>query len=97
VLAIGRRQVVVFRTVLLEEGVLGEIGSVTAGGKDDGTIGRLSLSVHIILNTDDRTRVVLYELGDASLLDNLNTVGVADGKILKAFELGIGDNLRENV
>jgi hypothetical protein len=94
VVAIGGRKLVVFRAVLLEERVLGEVGSVSAGGKDDRAVGLLSLSLDHILNPNNGTeRPILDELSDTSLLLDFNTIRDAGSQILETLELGIGDGL----
>lgn len=78
---------------LLEEGIAGEIGGVSTGGQDDGTPGldlAAGLVEVLVLNTDDST-VLLDEVGDASLLNELDAVGLGDGEVLDGFHEGVGD------
>lgn len=93
VLSVGSGEIPVFGTMLLEEGVFSEVGSITTSGEDDGTVCGLGLALVLVLSTDNGARLVLDELADASLLQDLNTFRVADGKILKTLHLGVGDNL----
>lgn len=86
-------EVVVFGTVLLEERVGGEVGSVPTSGKDDRAVFALGLSGMLVLNTLDGARLILDELGDAGLLDDPDALGVAHGEILKALHLGVCDDL----
>lgn len=78
---------------LLEEGVAGEISGISTGGQDDGTPGLdlvAGLVVELIFNTDDGA-VLLDEVGDTSLLNELDAVGLGDGEVLDGLHEGIGD------
>ena len=94
VITVGGRELVVLGPVLLEERVGSKIGSIATGGKDDGAVGCLSLSGTHVFDTNDGAGLVLDKLGDTGLLQDLDAVGVADGEILKALHLSIGDNLK---
>lgn len=78
---------------LLEEGIAGEISGVSTGGQDNGTPG-LDLAAGLvkvfILDTDD-SAVLLDKVGDASLLDELDAVGLGDGEVLDSLHEGVGD------
>jgi hypothetical protein len=94
VVAIGGRELVVLRAVLLEERVLGEVGSVSAGSKNDRAVCLLGLSLDHILDTNDGTRrPILDELSNTSLLLDLDTVRGAGSQILETLELGVSDGL----
>ena len=95
VLAVGGGETVVLGTVLLEErSTLSEVGSVTAGGEDNGTIRLLGLALELVLDADDGARLVLDELRDVRLLQDLDAVGDRLGEILQPLELSVGDDLQ---
>jgi len=93
VVTVGRREVVVFRAVLLKEGVLSEVGSVSTGGEDNGAVSGLGLTIVGVLDTHDSTRFVLDELDNTSLLQDLDALRVADSEVLETLHLGVGDDL----
>jgi hypothetical protein len=92
VVAVGGRKVPVLGTVLLQEGVLCEVGSIATSGENDGTLSGLGLATMSIFSTNNGTVGVLDELGDPCLLDNSDTLRIADSQILKALHLGVGNN-----
>lgn len=47
----------------------------------------------LVLYTNDGTRFVLEELGNTGLLQNRNTLRIANSEVLKAFQLSVGDDL----
>jgi hypothetical protein len=94
VLAVGGGEVPVLGAVLLQERALGEVGSVATSSKDDGAIGSVSLATVSVLSTNNGARLVLDELGDAGLLDDLDTLGVGDGEVLKTLHLSVSNDLK---
>ena len=92
VVAVGGWEVVVLWPVLLQEGVLSEVGSVTTSSEDDGAVCSLRLAVVGVLRTNDGAMLVLDEFGDPSPLLDLDAFRVADGEILETFHLGVGDD-----
>lgn len=58
VVAIGGGEVVELRTVLLDEGSLGKVGSVSTSGENDGSVGLVGLALAVLVfNADDALRV----------------------------------------
>ena len=92
VITVGGGELPELRAVFLEQGAFGEVGRITTGGQDHRTICGLSLSTKGVLDTYD-SRAVPDELGDASLLLDDDTFGVADREIFKTFHLGVRDDL----
>lgn len=78
---------------LLEEGITAEISSISSGGQNDGSPG-LDLDTRLVgvlvLDTND-CAVLLDQVGDAGLLDELDTVGLRDGEILDGLHECVGD------
>lgn len=96
VVAVGGWEVIVFRAVLLQERILGEVRSITTSGKDDGTVCGLSLAAVDVLYADNRTTFVLDKLANAGLLLDGNAVRDLGCEILETFHLGVGnDHTRE--
>jgi len=76
--------------VLLEEGGLTEVGSVTTGSENDNTVGRFLLAVDSVGNTGNIvTRLV--DGGDVGLLDDLDTTGLLLGEVFQSLHQGVGD------
>ena len=88
--AVGGSKAVDIGAVLLQERILGEIGGITTSGEDNGAIEGLGLAVDLILDTSNLV-ALLVEAGDASLLDDLDTLGLGLGELLKALHESIGD------
>lgn len=88
--AVGGGKAVDIGAVFLQEGVLSEIGGVPTSGEDDGAIEGLGLAVDLVLDTGDLV-ALLVEAGNASLLDDLDALGLDLGKLLKALHESIGD------
>lgn len=88
--AVGGGKAVGIGTVLLEERSLGEIGSVTTGGQDDGALEGGGLAIVLVVDTSDGV-AILVQAGDAGLLDNLDSVGLILGELLEALHEGVGD------
>lgn len=93
VVSVGGGQFVVLRTVLLEQGVAGEVGGVSTGSEDDGAVCLLLLALVLVLNTNDSAGLVLEKLGDTGLHLDLDSVGIGDGEILQALHLSVGNDL----
>jgi len=94
VITVGGGELPELWAVLLQQGVFGEVGSVTASGQDDRTIGGLGFPTDSVLNTND-DGTILDDLGDASLFLNDDALGIADRKVLKAFHLSVRKDLRK--
>ena len=92
VVTVGGRELPELWAVLLQQGVFGKVCSVTTSGQNNRAIGGLGLSVESVLNTNDDA-TVLDKLGDASLLLDNDTLGIADRKVFKALHLSVGDDL----
>jgi len=92
VITVGGGEFPVLWAIFLQQGVRGEVGGITAGGQDDGTIGGLRFSTKGVLNTDDGS-TILDELGDTSFLLDDDAFGVANREVLEAFHLSICNNL----
>lgn len=89
-------EVVVLWPILLQERVLRKVSGITTGGKDDRTVCGLSLAVMGVVYSDDGALLILEEFDDTRFLLDGHTLGVADGKVLKTFHLGVGhDHARE--
>jgi hypothetical protein len=76
-------QVVVLWSVLLEQRVGGEVGSVTTRGENDGSVLFVLLTVLFVFNTN-HLLAILQNLRDLGLLEDLDTIRRALGEI---FEL----------
>jgi hypothetical protein len=92
VITVGGGELPELWAVLLQQGVFGEVGSITTSGQDDRAIGGLGLSTKGVLDTND-DRTILDELGDASLLLDDDALGVADREVLKTLHLSVCDDL----
>jgi hypothetical protein len=92
VLAIGSRKIPELWTVLLEEGIFGEVGGISTGSEDDGAVSGAGLSCMCVLNTNHSARLILNELDNASLLQDLDALRITNGKIFEALQLSVGDN-----
>lgn len=88
VCAVGGGKAIGIGAVLLEQGGIGEIGSVTTGSKDDGAVNGDDLAIMLVLDTSDVV-ALLVQLGDTGLLDNLDTLGLVLGKLLEALHQGV--------
>ncbi|KAH6609442.1 hypothetical protein Trco_002788 [Trichoderma cornu-damae] len=76
--------------VLLEQGALAKVGSVAAGGEDDGAVQAGGLAVQLIRDARDLV-ALLIQAGNAGLLDDLDPVWLGLGELLDALHQGIGD------
>jgi len=94
VVTVGGRELPELWTVLFQQRVFSEVGSVTAGGQDDRAVGGLGFPADGILNTDN-CGTILDNLGDASLLFDDDALGVADREVLKTFHLSVRNDLRK--
>ena len=94
VIAVGGGKLPVLWAVFLEQGIFSKVGGITTSGQDYRAISGLGFSTKGVLDTND-SRTILDELGNASLLLNGNTFGVADREIFKALHLSVGDDLHK--
>lgn len=76
--------------MLLEKGGLGEISSVTTSGQDDWAVEGVLLALKLVVDTGNQV-TVLVDAGDASLLDDLDTLWLLLGELLEADHQGVSD------
>lgn len=70
--------------MLLQERGLGEISGISTSGEDDWSIDGARLSTEFVCDTSDLVSL-LVDSSDAGLLDDLNTVWLGLGKLLKSL------------
>lgn len=87
---VSTRQVEGIWAVLLQEGLVAEVGSITTSGKDNNTLCGLGLAVQVIGDTADEVAIPVNR-GNTGSLDNLDPVGFLQADLFQSLHKGVGD------
>src|SRR5699024_5028648 len=87
---VGTREVEGIWAMLLQEGLVAEVGSITTSGKDNNTICGLGLTIRLIGDTADDVAITV-DRGNTGSLDNLDPVRFLQAELFQSLHKGVGD------
>lgn len=91
VLSISSGKIVDIGAMLLEERIVGKVGSIATSGKDNWTFRSVFLSIEFVDNTNCLV-AFLVDLGDTGLLDQLAAFRLRFCQLFISFHKGISDS-----